>query len=120
MDSSILWKTVPVNPSLLEAIGNMSPFGKTTVAEVLWSGLQELPSKQRQYVTLVYQDFCKVCNELYKNKIFQREELVHLYYDRCLGKVGTYLTVGNYTYFCNAMQAHLKEVKRLDKAKKSI
>lgn len=98
-----------------EGIGNMSPFGTSTVAIVLWEGLQHIPNKHRQYVTTVYQDFCKVCNELYENKIFQREELVHLYYIHVLEKVGKYLTVKNYTYFCNAMQAHLKNLKRLDK-----
>ena len=93
----------------------MSPFGTTKVAIVLWEELQSIPIKHRQYVTLVYQEFCKVCNELYKNKIFQREEMIHLYYNHCIGKSSKYLTVKNYTYFCNAMQAHLKDLKRLDK-----
>jgi hypothetical protein len=95
-----------------------SPFGNSEVAEVLWEKFQELPKNHRQYTTLVYQEFCKVCNELYKNKIFQREVLIHLYYNSCIGKVRRYLLVPQYTYFCNAMQAHLKELKRLDKMEK--
>jgi hypothetical protein len=93
----------------------MSPFGNSEVARILWEELQILQPKHRQYVTLVYQDFCKVCNELYKNKIFQREELIHLYYKVCIEKCDRYLSNSSYTFFCNALQAHLKVLKRIYK-----
>jgi hypothetical protein len=95
-----------------------TPFGNTTVAQVLWKELLKLEKKHREYICTVFHETCKVWGELYMFGISQRNMLSEMMYDFATESSRKYLTGDGYTYFCNILKVQLRKHKKLDNPKK--